>query len=101
MVDRANIKSILAEHKLTEEGLVNPANAKKLGEFAGVDTILIGTVSSLDAGFVLTVKAVSTESSRIVAAGRIAFQKTPDLQDFDNTRVSGDASLPGRAAGAT
>ena len=42
MVDRANLKSILAEHKLTEEGLVNPANAKKLGEFAGVDAIQIG-----------------------------------------------------------
>jgi curli biogenesis system outer membrane secretion channel CsgG len=50
MVDRANIKSILAEHKLTEEGLVNPANAKKLGEFAGVDAILMGNVTVLDYG---------------------------------------------------
>lgn len=95
MLDRANIKSILAEHKLTEQGLVNPANAKKLGEFAGVDTLLIGTVTSLDAAFVLTVKAISTESAKIVAAGKITFQKTPDLQGIGNRGVSGSVTATG------
>ena len=37
VADRANIKSILAEHKLTMSGLVDPENAKKLGRFAGID----------------------------------------------------------------
>jgi hypothetical protein len=91
MLDRANIKSILDEHKLTEEGLVNPANARKLGEFAGVDTILIGNVTPLDSGFVLTVKAIATESSKIVAAGKITFQKTPDLQGIGNRSLSNSA----------
>jgi len=88
MLDRANIKSILAEHKLTEEGLVNPANAKKLGEFAGVDAILIGNVTSLDAGIVLMVKAISTGSAKIVAAGRITFPKTSDIQQLLNRGIS-------------
>ena len=57
MVDRANIKHILAEHNLTVEGLVDPANAKKLGEFAGVDTILVGNVTDVDDGYRLMVKA--------------------------------------------
>jgi len=92
VLDRANFKSILAEHKLTEQGLVNPANAKKLGEFAGVDTILIGTVTALDAGFVLTVKAISTESAKIIAAGRATFTKTPDLQGIANTNLTGSAA---------
>lgn len=103
MLDRGNIKSILAEHKLTEEGLVNPANARKLGEFAGVDTILIGSVTSLDAGFVLTVKAISAETSKIVAAGKITFQKTPDLQGIGNRGLprsaSGTSTPPDSAAG--
>ncbi len=92
VVDRANIKSILAEHKLSEEGLVDPANAKKLGQFAGVDAILIGTVSSLDENIVLTVKAVSTETSEIVAAGTVTFQKTSDLQQLLVHGVAGDKS---------
>src|ERR1035437_9384467 len=93
MVDRANIKSILAEHKLTEEGLVNPANAKKLGEFAGVDAILMGNVTVLDDGIVLMVKAISTSSAQIVAAGRIKFPKTSEIQQLFNRSVSGSAGV--------
>jgi len=94
MVDRANIKSILAEHKLTEEGLVNPANAKKLGEFAGVDAILIGNVTALE-GIELMVKAISTDSAKIVAAGRIAFPKTSDIQQLLNRGISTTTLLTG------
>lgn len=92
MLDRANIKSILAEHKLTEEGLVKPENAKKLGEFAGVDAILIGNVTALDDGIELMVKAISTESAKIVAAGRITFPKTSEIQQLLNRGVSANAS---------
>ena len=92
MLDRANFKSILAEHKLTEEGLVNPANAKKLGEFAGVDAILIGNVTALDDGIVLMVKAISTLSAKIGAAGRITFPKTSEIQQLLNRGISSNAS---------
>ncbi|HXT69658.1 MAG TPA: FlgO family outer membrane protein [Vicinamibacterales bacterium] len=84
MLDRANTNRILAENKLTVQGLVNPANAKKLGEFAGVDVFLMGTVTSLDAKITLTVKAIATESSRIVTAGRITFPTTSDIQQLLN-----------------
>jgi len=91
MVDRANIKSILAEHKLTEAGLVDPANAKKLGEFAGVDAILTGNVTALDDGIELMVKAIATSSSKIVAAGRIRFPKTSEIQQLLNRGISGNS----------
>jgi hypothetical protein len=93
MVDRANIKSILAEHKLTEEGLVNPANAKKLGQFAGVDAILIGNVTALDDGVVLMVKAIATSSADIVAAGRAKFPKTSEIQQLLNRGISSNNAL--------
>jgi len=92
MVDRANIKSILEEHKLTESGLVNPANAKKLGEFAGVDAILIGNATALDDGIVLMVKAIATSSAKIVAAGRIKFSKTSEIQQLLNRGISSNAT---------
>jgi hypothetical protein len=98
MVDRANIKSILAEHKLTEEGLVNPANAKKLGEFAGVDAILIGNVTTLDDGVELMVKGISTASAQIIAAGRIKFPKTSEIQQLFNRSVSGSAGVSSPAS---
>jgi hypothetical protein len=98
MVDRANLKSILAEHKLTEEGLVNPVNAKKLGEFAGVDAILIGNTTTLDDGIVLIVKAISTDSARIIAAGEIKFPKTSEIQQLLNRGISSNVSTASSSA---
>src|SRR5690242_7187921 len=44
VLDRANLKKILAEHKLTATGLVDPEYSKKLGQFAGVDALILGTI---------------------------------------------------------
>lgn len=82
VVDRANIKNILAEHKLSEEGLVNPENAKKLGQFAGVDALLTGTVTSMDEDVLVTVKAIATDTSEVVAAKKARFKKTKDIQQL-------------------
>src|ERR1017187_9418824 len=105
MVDRANIKHILAEHNLTVEGLVDPVNAKKLGEFAGVDTILVGNVTDLDDGYRLMVKAISTSSAQIIAARLITFRTTPAIQAIANRGISSDVdsaitARPGSANGA-
>ena len=88
MVDRANIKHILDEHKLSVVGLVDPANAKKLGEFAGVDTILVGNITEVDDGYRLTVKAISTSTAQIVTAGWINFKKTSTTQEIANRGLS-------------
>lgn len=91
VLDRANIKSILDEHHLSEEGLVKPENAKKLGEFSGVDAIIIGTITPLGGELILSVKALSTLTSRVVAAGTIHLQKTRDLEGM-MAHVAGSAS---------
>lgn len=91
VADRANIKTILAEHKLTLEGLVEPENARKLGRFAGIDAILTGTVTTLDGNVVLTVKAISTQTAQIVAAAKATFKNTSALQQL-STRAAGVAS---------
>jgi hypothetical protein len=87
---------------LTVEGLVDPANAKKLGEFAGVDTILVGNVTEVDDGYRLMVKAISTSSAEIIAAGWITFRKTSAIQDIANRSVSspGDSDATARPSAA-
>lgn len=82
VVDRANFRSILAEHKLTMDGLVDPETAKQLGKFAGIDAILTGTVTTLDGNIVLTVKAISTETAQIIAAAKAIFRSTTELQQL-------------------
>jgi TolB-like protein len=95
VVDRANIKSILDEHKLTEEGLVKKENAKKLGEFAGVSVLITGTVASMDNEISVTVKAIAAETSDIIAAKKTRFEKTKDIQQFLSRRVGEGSSGPG------
>src|ERR1051326_1481174 len=62
VLDRANLKKILAEHKLTATGLVDPENAKKLGMFAGVDAMILGTIVSKNQNISLTAKIITTDT---------------------------------------
>lgn len=95
VVDRANFKNILAEHKLTQAGLVAPENAKRLGKFAGIDAILTGTITTLNGNVVVTVKAISTETAQIIAAAKAVFKNTTELQQLSTRAASSvsDASV--------
>jgi len=88
VLDRANINAIMAEHELTAEGLVKPENAKKLGQFAGVDAILTGNLAVMDGMITLTVKCISTETAEVVAAGRMKFDLTKDNQQLLNRAIT-------------
>lgn len=70
VMDRANLKTILAEHKLTADGLVEPENAKKLGQFSGVDAIILGKVTLLKDEVNITAKIIATDTAETVGAAR-------------------------------
>src|SRR5258708_852180 len=63
VLDRANLKSILAEHKLTAKGLIDPDNAKKLGQFAGVDALILGNIIPKSKTTSLTAKVITTDTA--------------------------------------
>jgi len=75
VLDRANLKSILAEHKLTATGLVDPENAKKLGQFAGVDTLILGIIIPKNRNIALTTKIITTDTAEIIGAARAEFKE--------------------------
>jgi TolB-like protein len=79
VMDRANMKSILTEHKLTASGLVNPDNARKLGQFAGVDAIVLGSITRFGDSLFITAKAISTETTQVLAAAKITVARTKDI----------------------
>jgi TolB-like protein len=96
VVDRANLRSILAEHQLTEEGLVKPENAKQLGEFSGVDALVLGTITSVNSGHIVTVKVLDTDKAELVGAAKSKLPLNPDFDAVINTDVAGadSKSLP-------
>ncbi|MGO8677905.1 MAG: FlgO family outer membrane protein [Limisphaerales bacterium] len=94
VLDRANLKSILAEHKLTASGLVNPDDAKKLGQFAGVDALILGTITPKDADFTLTAKIITTETAEVVGAAKAKFKSNKDIE-----KLLEHATTPGKGGG--
>lgn len=82
VLDRANLKNILDEHKLTATGLVDPDNAKKLGQFAGVDALILGTMILKPQGISLTAKVVTTDTAEIVGAARTQFRNDDNVKQL-------------------
>ena len=46
VIERNQLKVILQEHRLSATGLIDPQTAKKLGQFAGVDALVTGTITA-------------------------------------------------------
>ena len=99
VLDRANLKKILAEHKLTASGLVDPENAKKLGLFAGVDALIIGTIIPIGTNINLTVKVITTETTEIVGAAKAKFKSDETVRQFLSQPAT-ESKAAGSAGGA-
>jgi curli biogenesis system outer membrane secretion channel CsgG len=80
VVDRANLRKLLAEHQLTAKGLVDPENAKKFAGLSGVDALIVGTVVPMPPNIKLTAKIISTENGDIIGAGQASFKSDENVQ---------------------
>ncbi len=56
VVERIQLAAILKEHQISVSGLVDPATIRKLGQFAGVDAIVTGTLVPFSDSVHLTAK---------------------------------------------
>ncbi len=90
VLDRGNLRKILAEHKLTATGLVDPDNAKMLGQFAGVDAIILGTLTSKKQSVTATAKIITTDTAEIVGAAKTQFKADDTVQQLA-TKAAPDA----------
>lgn len=92
VLDRANLKRILDEHKLTTTGLVNPENAKKLGMFAGVDAMIFGTIVPGGGNVSVVVKVITTESAEVVGGAKTKFKIDETVQKLLEQPAKAEAS---------
>jgi TolB-like protein len=98
VLDRANLKKILDEHKLTATGLVDPDNAKKLGQFAGVDAIILGTIVPKSQTVGVTAKIIMTDTAEIVGATKAEFRLDNNVQQLIEKPVAAPSPENGGAA---
>ena len=98
VLDRANLKRILAEHKLTATGLIDPDNAKKIGMFAGVDALIMGTIIPKGDKINLTAKMITTETAEIVGADKAGFKPDDTVKQL-LAKPATESNVGGNAVG--
>jgi len=97
-LDRANRKSILDEHQLTASGLIDPATAKKLGLFTGVDALIIGNITPIGTTINLTAKIITTETSEVVGGAKAKFKSDDATQQLLSQPAQAKEASGGSAA---
>ena len=78
VVDRSNLNRLMEEYKLTDEGLIDPENTKKL-KLAGIDALIFGTITPFENTYRVQLKAVATDSAKVVAATRGSITESESL----------------------
>lgn len=92
VVDRSRLKDLLNELKMTEEKLTTPANALKLGEMAGVEYIVTGTITPLDNTIDVTVKALDIQKGISVGGQKGSVPRTDAINNLMRNTVNGNNS---------
>lgn len=79
IVDRTQLNSFAEESNLGGSGWLDPSTAVKLGEWKGIDALVIGSMSNIGPVMKLTAKMIDTESGFVTS---IATNSFPIRADF-------------------
>jgi len=82
VVDRTHLKSILAEHKLSATGIIDPQTARKLGQVVGVDALITGTITPFGDSIRLSVKILDTATAKVICASSGDIAKTKAIEEL-------------------
>lgn len=89
VVDRTHLRVLLQEHKLSTTGLIDPATARKLGQIAGVDALVAGTLTPFGDTVRLTLKMLDASTARIIGATTAEIPKTKAIEELVAQGVGG------------
>jgi len=95
VIDRTHLKTILAEHKLSMTGLVDPNTVKRLGQIIGADAIVTGSVTPFGDSIRVSCKVIATDTARVIAAAKIDIPKTKAIEELLARGIGTGAGTPG------
>lgn len=82
VIDRTHLKAILQENKLATTGVIDPLTARKLGQIAGIDALITGTVTPFGDSVRLTVKVLDTATAEMLTAANTDIPKTKAVEEL-------------------
>jgi len=93
IVERTMLDKILGELKLGQSGVIDPNTAKRVGEVAGVDAIVTGTITDLQSYIAVNCRLIDVQSGRVFAAAQTKIVKDDDVRKIMGVQIS---QAPGR-----
>jgi len=94
VVDRTHLKAILQENKLAATGIIDPQTARKLGEIAGVEAIVTGTITPFGDSVNLSVKVLDASTAKMLGAATVDIPRTKAVEDLLGRGVGQTSSMP-------
>jgi len=82
VVDRTHLKSIIAEHKLSTTGIIDPQTARKLGKIAGVEALVTGTITPFGDSVRLSIKVLDTNTAMVIIGTTGNIAKTKAIEEL-------------------
>jgi TolB-like protein len=80
VVDRTHLKVLAQEHKLSMTGLIHPETAKKIGQIAGVDALVMGTITPFLDTVRISAKILDTSTAKLIGGSSCNIEKTKAIE---------------------
>ena len=97
VVDRQHLARIIGEQKLSAVGVTEPGNVQKIGQLAGADVLVTGSIVGLDDRVRITAKLLSATTAQIVGAAETTVPDDGDVRTLAPNLPHGTvASAPTR-----
>ncbi|MEM8996100.1 MAG: FlgO family outer membrane protein [Acidobacteriota bacterium] len=91
VIDRTHLASILKEHKLSTTGLISPETARKLGEIAGVQALVTGTVTPFGDSIRVSAKILHVETAAVLGSQAGSLPKTDAIDQLVTQNILREA----------
>jgi TolB-like protein len=79
VVERQRLSQVLAELKFSMSDLVDPAKVKQLGKMAGVDAIVVGSISDFGNQVDVDARMIDIETNRMFLGTSVTIGKDPSV----------------------
>lgn len=89
IVDRTHLQALIKENRLSATGLIDPATAQKLGQIAGVDALVTGTITPFGESVRLSVKILDAKSAKLIGANAGNIPATEAIKTLLSSGIQG------------
>ena len=106
IVERTMLDRIMEELRLGESGLIDPSTARQVGQVAGVEAIITGTITDLQSFVAVNCRLIDVQTGRVFAAAETKIVKDDDVRKIMGVSMAagrpplGPQGTPGGTGGA-